>query len=224
MHLDLNHSAALSHHLSQARAWLSLSASDQNTAPLSYAALELRYAIERIAAHYLASMVVGTQDESELLNIGNFDKIQARIYELAGNQLQIDRGFEFARLLSELLGLEIPKAQPKIGSLRKHWHTCSQVCHIGWALVSMHGSVAADTFKELDQAHGEISAMVDGYNSLPRLDSDRMHPLQSEYISGKITDEDVIAFVKREGLRAEYTPPGAGVAKPVGTSIPPQQQ
>jgi len=218
--LSLHHSRTLTHHIAQADAWLALSSDGMNTVPLGYAALELRYAIERLAVHYWAGLVAGTQDEAELLAIGSFNKIEARIYELAGHQRQIDRALAFAQLLCGLLGIVVPQGRPSMPTLRKHWHTCSEVCHIGWALVAPEAPVGVDTYKELRSAHADVLEMANGYNAMPRLNNPGLHALQRGYIEGTVSDDDVRSYVAREGLKAEYIPPGASAGTPIGKAIP----
>lgn len=219
--LALSHAPTLAHHITQAEAWLALSDSGQNTASLGYAALELRYAIERLAVHFWAGMIKGTNEEAELLEIGSFNKIEARIYELAGHQRKIDKGFEFAELLCRFLGITLSLAKPNIPLLKKHWHTCSEVCHIGWALASQSPEVIASTFAELQKARIEVAAMAAGYSAIPRLDGPRMHKLQRDYIDGAITEEDVRAFVVSEGLKAEYQATPSASAVPIGSPLQP---
>lgn len=219
-HLTLSHVNTLAHHVAQCEAWLALSGAGTNTTPLSYAALELRYAIERLAVHYWAGMVAGTPDESELLEIGSFKKIEARIYELAGHQLKINRGFDFAELLSSILGIKLALARPNMPLLRRHWHTCSEVCHIGWALATSVPDFVLKTHAELDTARLDIAAMVSGYQGIPRLDGSKMHQLQRDFIEGRIGEQEVREFVKAEGLNATFAAKPGAQETAVGTPIP----
>jgi hypothetical protein len=219
--LSIVNSPGLQHHLVQAREWLAASSEGTNTAYLGYAALELRYSIERLAVHYWASLVICTEDKSELLNIGSFKTIEVRIYELAGHQRKIDRSFDFVELLGRLLGIDVPMTRPNISALSRHWHACSEVCHIGWALACVSPEVGPQTFKALEIAYHDVLPMVTGATNLVRLDGTKMHDLQRGYIEGTISDEDVRAFAMAEGLHARYVPPAPGTEPVlVGTPIP----
>jgi len=218
---SLVNSPELQHHFMQAEEWLSASDEGTNKAYLGYAALELRYAIERLAVHYWASLVVDTNEKSELLNIGSFKGIEDRIYKLAGHQRKIDRAFDFVELLCRLLGIELAQTRPNIPALSKHWHTCSEVCHIGWALACVSSEVGPQTFSELQRVHRDVSRMVTVHANLLRLDSTKMHDLQRGYVEGMVSDEDVRAFVATQGLQASYVrrTPGAEPIQ-VGVDIP----
>jgi hypothetical protein len=219
--LSLSHTSTLAHHVAQADAWLALADAGNNTAPVGYAALELRFAVERLAVHYWAGLVAGTEDEKELMDIGPFNKIESRIYELAGHQKKIDRGFEFAETLCAMIGVTLPPGRPNMPTLRRHWHSCSEMCHIGWALSCVTPSVGRDSYETLRKAKEDIAQMVAGIGGLPRMDSPKLHKLQRDFINGQANADDIRAYVAEEGLHAQYTPPGGGQPIPMGTSIPP---
>ena len=221
--LALSHTPTLAHHVAQAEAWLSLADGGNNTAAVAYAALELRFAIERLAVHYWAGLVVGTEDESELMDIGPFNKIESRIYELAGHQKKIDRGFEFSEVLCAMIGVSLLTGKPNMPTLRRHWHGCSEMCHIGWALACVTPSVGQDSYDTLQKAKIDIAQMVAGIAGLPRMNSPTLHKLQRDFINGEANVEDIRAYVAAEGLHAQYTPAGGGQPIPMGTSIPPSK-
>jgi len=56
--VSIQHHPDLMHHVRQGETWLSVSAEGENSAALSYAAFELRFAVERIAIHYWAALLV----------------------------------------------------------------------------------------------------------------------------------------------------------------------
>lgn len=96
--VSTKHSPELAHHVRQGIAWLSASAEGENTAALSYAAFELRFAIERLAVHYWRALLNRTPEEKDLRDIESFKRVERRIYELAGHQREIDGHFEFMRI------------------------------------------------------------------------------------------------------------------------------
>lgn len=52
------HQPTLEHHVQQGDVWLAAGAGGENTAALSYAALEYRFAIERLGLHYLGTLLL----------------------------------------------------------------------------------------------------------------------------------------------------------------------
>ncbi len=152
--IAIKHSPALSHHVDQALAWLDACAEGENTPALSYAALELRYAIERIAIHYWYALLDRPVTDDDLRDVASFKALEGRIYELAGHQRQIDAHFEFMRVFLSELKIEAPLEAPKIGRLSAAWHDCSEVCHVGWPMSSAVEGVAAATLTRLRQVLG----------------------------------------------------------------------
>jgi hypothetical protein len=72
----------LAHHVRQGIVWLSASAESENTAALSYAAFELRFAIERLGVQYWRDLVNQKPEEQDFRDIQSFKRIERRIYEL----------------------------------------------------------------------------------------------------------------------------------------------
>src|SRR5512135_1231363 len=96
--LSTQHNLDLAHHVRQGVTWLSMSSEGENTAALSYAAFELRFAIERLGVHYWAALLNRKPEEQDLRDIESFKRVERRIYELAGHQKEIDDHFEFMRI------------------------------------------------------------------------------------------------------------------------------
>jgi hypothetical protein len=82
--VSTHHQPDLAHHVRQAVAWLAASAEGENTAALSYAAFELRFAVERLGIHYWAALLDRKVEEQDLLDIESFKRVERRIYELGG--------------------------------------------------------------------------------------------------------------------------------------------
>ena len=106
--LRTHHQTELGHHVLQGQTWLTESAEGENTAALSYAALELRFAAERLAVHYWRALLGRRPVEVELRDIASFKRIENRIYELAGHQKEIDGHFEFMRVILSAMKIDIP--------------------------------------------------------------------------------------------------------------------
>lgn len=123
--ISTHHKPDLAHHIRQGIAWLSASAEGEDTAALSYAAFELRFAIERLAVHYWRVLLNRKPAEQDLRDIESFKRIKGRIYELAGHQKEIDGHFEFTRVVLRAMKIDATLHTPQIGRLSSHWHECT---------------------------------------------------------------------------------------------------
>lgn len=142
----------LKHHLEQAKAWLSVCDGGKNTSYLSYAAFELRLAAERLVLQYWADLHPNGIEDKDLRDIRSFKSIQARIYELGGNQKEIDALFSFYQILMRLLQIPSKIVTPNIGRLQRHWHDCSELCHISWSIASYDTSAQQEQYLLLTPA------------------------------------------------------------------------
>ena len=212
------HQPELAHHLHQAVAWLSSSADGENTVALSYAAFELRFAVERLAVHYWLALLDRKPEENDLRDIESFKRVERRIYELVGHQREIDGHFEFMRIVLGAMKIETPLHTPKIVELSKYWHECSALCHIAWPLSCAAPKVRKIAFTMLGETAQSLSTHV---NSLgwPVLNDAAFADLRSRFKAGEATKDDVLAHVQRTGLwaRAEFRDgrPSQFVGEPV---------
>lgn len=71
----LQHQTGLAHHVNQGRTWLGISTAGENTAALSCAALELRFAIERLAVHYWTTLLNGRPQDEDWKGVGSFKRL-----------------------------------------------------------------------------------------------------------------------------------------------------
>jgi len=216
--VSTQHKPELAHHIRQGMAWLSASAEGENTAALSYAAFELRLAVERLAVHYWAAVLDRKLEEHDLRDIESFKRVEHRIYQLAGHQRQIDAHFEFMRIVLGAMKIDMPLHAPKIGELSKYWHKCSELCHIAWPLSCSVREVRKTAFSALTEVAQSLSTQVAGLG-WPVLKDAAFADLRSRFIAGEATADDVLAHVRRTGLwaQAEFadgTPPQF-VGKPV---------
>lgn len=74
--LSLVHNNDLLHHIQQGSFWLNESAQGDNTAALSYAALEFRFAIERLAVHYWANLLGRKPESDDFKDIESFKRAE----------------------------------------------------------------------------------------------------------------------------------------------------
>ena len=204
--VDTHHQPELAHHVRQGAAWLSASGEGENTAALSYAAFELRFAVERLAVHYWATLLDRKPEEQDLREIESFKRVERRIYELAGHQREIDGHFAFMRVVLGSMKIDAPFHTPQIGALSRYWHECSELCHITWPLSCTVPEVRTAAFSVLTEVAVVLSAHVQSLR-WPVLKDAAFSELRARFIAGEATAEDVLAHVQRTGIyaRAEYT-------------------
>lgn len=202
----IHHKPDLAHHVRQGAAWLSVSAQGENTAALSYAAFELRFAVERLAIHYWAALLDRKPEEQDLSDIESFKRVERRIYELGGHQKQIDGHFAFMRIVLGAMKIEAPFHTPKIGTLSKYWHECSELCHIAWPLSCSVPEIRKDAFSALTEIANSLFVHVQSLG-WPVLKDSAFATLRSRFIEGELTAEDIIAHAQRTGLwaKSEFT-------------------
>lgn len=221
--VSTHHQPDLAHHVRQGVAWLLVSAEGENTAALSYAAFELRFAVERLAIHYWATLLDRRVEKNDLSDIKSFKQVERRIYELGGHQREIDEHFSFMRIVLGAMKINAPFHTPKIGALSKYWHQCSELCHIAWPLSCAEPEVR----KAAHSALTEIAEVIfDHVQSLgwPVLKDPTFTGLRNRFVAGEATAEDVLAHVQKTGLwaRAEFADGRAPqfVGEPVPASEP----
>jgi len=214
------HQPELAHHIRQGVTWLSASAEGENTAALSYAAFELRFAVERLGIHYWATLLDRRLEERDLCDIKSFKQVERRIYELGGHQREIDGHFAFMRIILGAMKINVPFHTPKIGALSKYWHQCSELCHIAWPLSCGMPEVRKAAYSSLTEIAETLSEQVQSLG-WPVLQEPAFSSLRSRFIAGEATAEDVLAYVQQTGLwaRVEFTDGRA--SQFVGEAIPP---
>lgn len=219
--ISTQHQPDLAHHPRQGAAWLAASAQGENTAMLSYAAFELRFAVERLAVHYWRSLLNRKLEEQDLRDIESFKRIERRIYELAGHQKEIDGHFEFIRLVLQALKVDSAFQTPQIGKLSNYWHECSELCHIGWPLASAIPEVQKAAFAKLTEICEVLSAHVSSLG-WPILQDQSFKELRNRFIAGDASTEDVLAHIQRTGLWAKAEFSDGRPAQFVGEAVPPR--
>ena len=217
--VSTHHQPDLAHHVHQGKAWLSASAEGENTAALSYAAFELRFAVERLAIHYWAALLDRKPEEHDLRDIESFKRVERRIYELGGHQGEIDGHFAFMRIVLCAMRIDMPFHTPKIGSLSKYWHECSELCHIAWPLSCAVPELRKAAYSALAEIAEALAVHVQSLG-WPVLRDAAFANLRDKFIAGDATADDVLAHVQRTGLwaKAEFTDGRA--AQFVGEPVP----
>lgn len=214
-----HHQPDLAHHVRQGMAWLSASDKGKNTAALSYAAFELRFAVERLAVHYWAALLDRKPAERDLREIESFKRVERRIYELAGHQREIDAHFAFMRVVFRALNIDAPFHTPQIGLLSKYWHDCSELCHIAWPLSCAIPGVQTAAFTLLTEV-AEVLATYAQSLGWPMLKDSAFTKLRNKFVVGDATVEDVLAHIKRTGVWAKAEYPDERSPHFVGEPVP----
>lgn len=217
----MQHQVDLAHHVRQGEAWLSQCAGGDNTAALSYAAFELRFAVERLALHYWVILLNREPETDDLRDLQSFKRIERRIYELGGHQQEINRHFEFIRIIIDELKITMPLHTPKIGALSNYWHRCSEFCHIAWPLSSSVPEGRAAALAALTEIAASLSDQVQSLG-WPIIHHPDYIDLRNRFISNQATSEDVVTLVQRTGIYAVIEPTDGTAPHSVGESIPPK--
>jgi hypothetical protein len=214
-------SMELRHHVEQAAAWLSMSDNGKSTSYLSYAAFELRLAAERLVLQYWADLHPNGIEERDLCDIKSFKSIQARIYELGGNQKEINALFSFYAILMKILQIPSQIVAPNIGHLQRYWHDCSELCHIAWSIASYDAAVQQEQYLLLSHIQAELQQCMNSIIGWPNISDAAFIELKDRFVAGQAHEEDVRAYLKRTGVWAKYTPSDGRPSSFVGKAIPP---
>jgi hypothetical protein len=204
----------IKHHIDQGGLWLEQSELGNNNTYLAYAALELRFAIERLVLLYRA----GLEAEGKPIEIMSFKRIEKLIYKIAGNSLQIKRRFEFMDIFCEMLQIQLPQGKPNLPLLSKHWDTCSEMCHAGWAMTCVSSEIGSESYKMLVEVKSALEILNTGIKSWPEIIEPNTKELEQRFINGKVSVQDVRKYFSALGLEAVYvSKPGA---EPVSIGVP----
>lgn len=218
--ISTQHHPELTHHVEQGVAWLAASVRGEHSAALSYAAFELRFAVERIAVHYWATLLDREPSEEDLSDIRKLDRIQRRIYEIAGRQPEINEHFSFVRIVLKALQIDATLQTPDVGKLKKHWKKCSELCHITWPLSSSDPEIRKRTFADLSEVAAELQKQLESLG-WPVLNDPQFSELRDRYVAGEVTEVDVQAHIRKRGVWARLEHPDGKPAVRVGVPIPP---
>jgi hypothetical protein len=221
--LSRSRHSELNYHYEEGAAWLAESDAGAHSTLIAYAAFEFRLGLERLAAEYWRRLKGDSITVDDLADLRSFKTIENRIFELGGHQLQIERRFAFGQILLNLLALPIRLSPPRLGELAKHWHTCSEMCHVGWSLQMAHahgvgGSAAHDALQETKAL---IREHLDGVVTWMRVVDLPFRALEQKYVDGLLSEEEVRAHLEREGIWASVVLPDGG-RESVGVPIPPK--
>jgi len=210
----------IEHHLEQASVWLSSCEKGANTTFLSYAAFELRLATERLALQYWSSLHHDGVAKKDLDDIRSFKRIEGRIYELGGNQREINALFSFNAIMLEMLGIP-PFATPNVGRLKRYWQNCSELCHIAWTVQANDLNIRSEKYELLVNIRKELQQFINGLIGWPEISDETFCNLKDKFVAGQANADDVRAYLKKAGLWARYVPNDGGRASFVGKAVSP---
>lgn len=220
--INLKHEPEPAHYISKANDWLSASNNGENSTTLTYAALDLRYAIELQAIIYWVTLLDRKLESHDLSEIQSFKRIEKRIYQLAGHQKDINGHFEFMRIFLAEMNIDSSFITPKIGNLAKYWHSCSEICHIGWPLGSSEPNLRKTSYKTLREISDGLSKMIESM-SWPILKEPNIVSLRNDFITGKKSRDDVISYIKKIGVWARIEYQDDRPPEFIGDPVPPNQ-
>ena len=218
-----SHDPTLAHHVRQAEGWLEKSESGTKTAALSYAALELRYSIERLAVYYWTSLLNRRLTHEEAESIGTYKKLERRLYELGGHQKQIDGHFAFLRSVMNVMKIPGNLPTPNLGVLSEHWHACSEVCHVSWPLGCSADSYREVVFQKLSEVRDTVAPLVEGdMLGWPVIHDPTFASIRDGFIAGTASEAEVVAYSETHGLWARLYDKDDNPVRFVGEAIPPR--
>jgi hypothetical protein len=217
--VNTNHQPDLAHRVRQGVAWLSASAHGKNTAALSYAALELRFAVERLAIHYWATLLDRSLEGQDLNDTRSFKRVERRIYELAGHQREINGHFAFMRIVLSSLNIDRTLHTPQIGALSRYWDECSELCHIAWPLACTAPEIPKAAFFALTEISETLANYVQSLG-WPVLKDPAFAELRNRFIPGTATADDVLAHIQLIGIWAKEEFPDGRAPQFVGEPVP----
>lgn len=211
----------LSYHLAEAKAWLDTVAAPTDSTAIAYAAFELRLAIERIGLEYYRRIRGNVLDESDLSTLASFKRMENRIYELEGHQQVLDAKLEFMSIVMRAMQAPVVLARPNLGRLSRHWHECSDLCHVTWTLsAATNPQLTLQSKEQLVTIHAYILSLTESLVSWPVIHDPAFAALRDEFVAGRATESDVMAYLKKVGIWARLMRPGQP-SEFVGTAIPP---
>ncbi len=216
----LSSSAELLHHVIQGAVWMEKSEGGVNTAALSYAAFEFRLAVERFAIQLWASLSEGTQQQLDLRDMRSFKSIEGRIYELGGHQREVNRHFEFFAVIS-LLKIPMSVIPPDIGKLSRYWHTCSELCHVGWSFSCADSSAASEAARVLGKIQHFLLIQMHGMAGWPLIQGESFRALRDRFVAGQANADDVRAHFEKAGVWAKVEFRDGRPPQFAGEPIPP---
>lgn len=193
-------------HLRVGTDWLEASGNGRNANALVYCAFEYRFALERIGLELFLAIKSGeTLKEADLRVVNKLKNIQGRVYRLVGNQREIDLHIEYINILLEALGQPFEIAKVDLGKAMRHWHQCSEVCHMqisaehSWQDAAFRQSV----YDELVEVK-EFLRVILSTNLLTwaKAADGLGRELRDSYVQGRAAKDDILQKLREIGVWA----------------------
>ncbi|MBI5256201.1 MAG: hypothetical protein HY855_06870 [Burkholderiales bacterium] len=188
-------------HIKRASAWLEVANGGVNMAAITYAALELRFGIERLAVEYLhafSGRPASINDEDWKV-MRSHSNVVNEIFRLAGKQPEIDRAFDFMRAFLEVGGIDLELITPNVGQLKRHWQECSEALHFAAPMISEVPVVQAAAMKSMMEIAEEMKTLVRSAG-WPNLAHPQIIAIRDQFVSGAITLQNARAALVATGL------------------------
>ena len=206
--LEPTRSFELGHHVSQARAWLDAVENRKNSAFVSYAAFEIRLAVERICMQYYVKLIENKTAKLNPSKLQSFKSMQKEITRIVGKQDIINKQFEFARTVLKLLGINISMPTPNFERLIKIWADCSDPCHISWNLIEASGKEFPnfDPVADLTAYANELDTYIAATAYWFQIHDNGLANLRNRFECGENIKAELNEYLQKTGMKATYIP------------------
>ena len=224
--ISLDRNIEMSHFISQARGWLGKSEEGKHSVAISYAAFEIRLAVERICMQYYVKLVGAKEAKENPNDLGSFKKMKAKIFSVAGHQKEINNQFKFTRCLFKVLNIKAVVPTPDLGRLSAIWHDCSEACHIFWnvAEATEYEQGAYNPFLDLVAYADELEQIANSTIAWLTSINPQMQEIMEKLEGVEDCEKLIREHFSKEGLWAKYVPADGSLGYFVGEFIPGQEE
>lgn len=216
-------SADLRHHFDEGTKWLNASDQGENTIALAYAAFEYRLAVERIALHHWRDILGRSPTRQEVEKLRSFKAVEQQIYDMAGNQKEINLHFDFMGVVFDLMEIAAPPVPPNFGKLANAWHECSELCHVTWTFTSSVAEARSVALAKLENIRDLLSPQVEFKFGWLNISDPAFMALRDKFVAGTADRGDIEAYLKKTGLWAKRVYNDGRPSDFVGKAVPPEE-
>ena len=107
-----------------------------------------------------------------------------------------------------------------MGQLSRHWHQCSEFCHVGWTFASQEAEVRRQAHQVLTCIKVALEGHTSGLIAWPKVLNGELAGLRDRFLAGRAYESEVLAHLKGTGAWARVEHPD-GRMEFVGRPIPP---
>lgn len=184
---------------------------------VSYAALELRFAIERLTIHYWFLALNRKPTDDEIENLG-FKHVRPKLQAAAKRPMALRR-LELIKILLDALKLDVTLEPPDISKIHRYWDACGEMLHAPWTLGASLQEVQTDAFRQLSEIH-EYLVKLATTPTWPNFEGE-FGVLADRFLAGEIGESEIREVILKSGMHATYYPPNGGDAMFVGEPVVP---